>query len=741
MPVSKSPAARRGIGLRSYLLALTLASIVPLGLFAGVLLYLLSDQQQDQIERAVARNAEVLALALDNHVDSSLKRLSVLANETALRGGDLEAFAARAREALKDSPDWRSVLMTAPDGTQVVNTLVPVDKAPSGIGLPYIREALETGKPVVSGLFRGRVSKQRVVGVAVPVRVEGAVQYVLAAGLDLDFFDALLTTRAAAVGAISAVLDRDRRFIARSGGGDSVRDAAAEAPLLEALERAPRGVTRYVTQEGWQALAAWAPVPSSGWTVMVAVPLAVQEGQLLRYLAVLSGIWLFVAVGGTFAATYLARRMASTVETLARDAEGIVEGREPSAPDSAVSEFRLLGAAHERAAARLNELIQRERDDRERAEAENRSKDEFLAMLGHELRNPLGAISNAVRILEAPEADPDAARFSAGVIARQSAQLRRLIDDLLDVNRVISGKIALNREPVDLAEVTRHALNTLSAGGSGGAHAIETDLQPAWTLADAARIEQVVVNLARNAYTHTPEGGRIRVETRAAGAHVEFRIIDSGAGIESDDLAHIFELFYQAPQGLERGKGGLGIGLTLVRRLIELHGGEVSADSAGRNQGAVFSFRLPAARAPVTPAAPVVPERTTDVRRVLLIEDEADSRATLARALELRGHIVEVAVDGPQGLDRARHFAPDVAIVDVGLPGMSGYDVARALREARGADLLLIALTGYGLREDERRAHEAGFDHHMVKPADFERLAGLLDDGPGQDASSVTFAR
>jgi signal transduction histidine kinase/ActR/RegA family two-component response regulator len=715
-----------GIGIRSYLLTLALAALIPLGLLAAILLYLVWTHQQAEVERGAAETARALSAALENHLDSSFKRLAVLSNETALVRGDVQTFAQRCREAVDGSADWHAVLMAAPDGKQLVNTLVgSVAGAPDALGLPYIREAVETGQRVVSGMFIGRISGEPLIGVALPVRRDGELRYVLSAGLNLEFFRELIS-RSGHEGAASALLDQDLAYIARSRGFDQRAGEQPPPALRAALRSEPMGVTRYTTEEGWEALAAWSRVPHAEWTVLVAIPVAARTASLAGYLTVLGGIWLLLTIGGALAATYVARRIAADVRGLAKDAEGLAEGRVASPQRSAITELRALGAAHQRTAQRLDELLVREREHRERAQAENKSKDEFIAMLGHELRNPLGAISNAARVLLMPERNDASVRFAADVIARQSQQLRRLVDDLLDVNRIISGKISLDRKPIDLATTVDHVLATLGTAGRTREHIVTADTRPVWIEADPARVEQVVTNLITNAIAYTPVGGKIHVEVERSGDAAILRVIDTGVGIAPSHLASVFDLFYQAPQELDRARGGLGIGLTLVQRIVELHGGTVRAHSEGVGKGATFTVELPAARAPLLEIVSEQQPRATHGLKILLIEDDADSRETLRQALQLNGHRVEVAQDGPSGLSRIASFKPDVAIVDIGLPGMSGYQVAEAIRSQHGRELMLVALTGYGRREDEQLAKKAGFDRHIVKPADFPRLLGIL---------------
>ena len=363
------------------------------------------------------------------------------------------------------------------------------------------------------------------------------------------------------------------------------------------------------------------------------------------------------------------------------------------------------------------------------AEAANRAKDEFLAMLGHELRNPLGTITNAVTVLDRLTAD-DTTRHLTAMIRRQTGHLSRLVDDLLDVARVTSGKIGLQAHPVDLHEVAGRCLETLAHAGRTHEHRVALQGGPAQVLGDAARLEQIVNNLVDNALKYTPAGGAITVVTEHTGGEAVLRVRDTGRGIKPAVLARVFDLFVQEPQALDRARGGLGLGLTLVKRLAELHGGSVSAWSEGPDRGSEFVVRLPALVQPAgAPAGGAGAGRDAPAPtcRVLIVEDGADARESLKLLLEHAGHVVETAEDGPSGLAKLQAFRPEVALIDIGLPGLDGYALARLARERpETAGVRLVAVTGYGQADDRQRALAAGFDVHVTTPVDPAMLCDLL---------------
>lgn len=360
----------------------------------------------------------------------------------------------------------------------------------------------------------------------------------------------------------------------------------------------------------------------------------------------------------------------------------------------------------------------------------NRAKDEFLAMLAHELRNPLAAISNAIYVLDASEPRSSGWQFAREVIGRQTMHLTRMIDDLLDVGRVVSGKIALETRHMDLNESVQHALASIKAARKAAKHDLVHSGGTVYVNGDRTRIEQIVTNLVGNALTYTPEGGRIEVSVMQEGAEAVLKVRDTGIGMGPDVAPRVFELFFQGSQGVYRSTRGLGIGLTLVQRLVEMHGGTVEAYSGGLGKGAVFTVRLPAAkqRRPA-PGDPAAHRAQTAHRSVVIVEDDPDACQTLRMALEMEGHSVVTAEDGLTGLDKIRTMQPDVGIIDIGLPRLNGYQLAQRLR-SQSDRIFLVALTGYGTQDDHERAKSAGFDAHLTKPADLATLSELIATAP-----------
>jgi PAS domain S-box-containing protein len=363
--------------------------------------------------------------------------------------------------------------------------------------------------------------------------------------------------------------------------------------------------------------------------------------------------------------------------------------------------------------------------------ASNRRKDDFLAMLAHELRNPLAPISTAAHLLKAAPSDPAKVQRSANIIERQVRHMTELVDDLLDVSRVTRGLVELDRRPVEVKAVVAHAIEQVRPLIESRGHQLTTRMASGdvCVLGDRVRLIQAVSNLLTNAAKYTPPNGSLSV-SMAVDENVELRVADNGIGIDAQLLPHVFELFTQGERTPDRAQGGLGLGLALVRSLVELHGGRVHAESAGRGLGAAFTVTLPLLKVEGPGAAALQPAiqlpRSSRALRVLVVDDNQDAAETLGMLLETLGHQVRMVHEPARALEAARQEVFDVFVLDIGLPGMDGYALARQLRAHAGSGAIFIALTGYGSEGDKQRGHDAGFDDYLVKPADLGELARLL---------------
>ncbi len=437
--------------------------------------------------------------------------------------------------------------------------------------------------------------------------------------------------------------------------------------------------------------------------------------------------WLIVlgVVGTLCFAFLLPIALAQRVAVPLADLGGMARALAAGAPAEPLAEPRVheIGEVAEVIAAAAQTVRSREKSLRDA----DRAKDEFVAMLSHELRNPLGALAAAAEVLSKIGLPEGAAAQAGVVVSRQVEHMTRMVEDLLDVSRVTRGKVSLARQPFDFAELVDRTIAEMRTAGRLAGHEVRLDIVPVWVRADEARVAQIVSNLVGNAVKYTPMGGQIVVSLRRDRDTAVLRVRDTGIGMAPELAARVFDLFVQGEQQLDRGPGGLGIGLTLVKHLAELQGGKAFAASAGPGQGSTFTVTLPA----IEPQLEQPADRKQQERRrhrIVLIEDNDDARRSLAEALTLDGHQVHEAADGITGIAALARVNPDVAVVDIGLPGVDGYKVASTLRGAPEHDsMVLIALTGYGQPDSLRRAREAGFDEYVTKPIAPERLVRLMD--------------
>jgi signal transduction histidine kinase len=729
------------VKLRSYLAILMLAGVLPLSLLTAVVGIALVRQQRAAVERGLAETASALAALTDNELETSIRSLETLATSQRLDIGNLPGFYEQARR-VREHHRWTTIGLIDADGTHRLNLALPLGAPlPSLRDRDYFKQVVATGKPYVSNLLTGRTTGTTDIGVAVPVWRAARLKYVLFAGVDPERFGQLLDQQELPPGAVASIVGRDGILITQSRDHAGAVGRALPATYLALIGPAAHGQVRREASGGVRLEAAYRRMASTGWIVDVGLPSDAFSAPVRRI------AWLATLVGGALVlaafalAVIVARWMARDIEALSSSAARIGQGQaalpiarlrvaelEDVRRFMAQADTTLREREQERAA-----LLANEQTARAEAEALNHAKDQFLAMLSHELRNPLGAIAGAVGVLGMITTPDQRAKRSYDVIARQVQHLSRLVDDLLDVARVTTGKVLLERRALNLAEVVEHLVSEWRAAGRLDQHEIAVETQPVWVAADETRMAQVVGNLVGNALKYTPAGGRVAIRVRAETGSAVIDVEDTGIGIPPHLLATVFDVFVQGDRALDRSQGGLGLGLSLVKALAVLHGGTVEVRSGGTGRGARFIVRLPLVPAPsgATDGAPVDGPTPRVGRRVLLVEDNADAREMLRVALTIAGHQVQEAADGPTGLALVITAAPDVAVIDVGLPGMDGYDVARRIRESeRGKTMHLVALTGYGQLADRRQALDAGFDAHLTKPVEPERLLEVIAETP-----------
>jgi signal transduction histidine kinase/CheY-like chemotaxis protein len=723
-------------GIRWHLFQVQLVSIVPIGLFAAAMLYLHWQAQENERERAQMESVRLIAAAVDNALDSTVERLAIFARLWSSTDLSEEAIFGQAKEALKANADWRNIVAFGADGHGVFRTDIPFgDPVPASTHPELIQPVVAERTPVISDVFFAPETGRALVAVAVPVTHGEHVTHVLIASLDLTWYDRLLARPGQPDGAVAGLFDRNFKFVARSLEGDLRRGEDPAPAVADDMRASQEGLQRYINLNSTPVYNAWT-LTRHGWMAGFATPSAAVDNAFWNHLFVFGFVWLAAMSAGAFYAFAKARPIAASLESLEDQAEYFAEGRGISnLPDSRVEEVNRALTALEKASGLLQSAmrdrdrsLETEREARAAAETANAAKDEFLAMLGHELRNPVAAISSAATIVKSRKGTPEQFDFAAGVIERQVTHLKRLIDDLLDVGRVMTGKILLDRCPLDLAASARGVVATLQTAGRLADRQVDIDATPVWVQADHTRIEQILTNVIVNGVSYTSSGGHIQVRVAGEGPDAVVEVSDDGRGIAAEDLGRVFDLFFQGESSVDRSSGGLGIGLTLVHRLATLHGGTVTVTSPGQGQGATFTVRLPAI------AVPQPEEMTADVaagdraQTILVVEDNADARESLSVALTIQGYRVLEATDGASALEIVKGERPPLAVLDIGLPGMDGHELARRIRAEVGRGIVLIALTGYGSERDANRSADAGFDQHLTKPVDLNELMKVLDE-------------
>lgn len=722
---------------------MTVAVLAPVLLATSFAIGKIRDDAREAALRGLRETVRATALTVDRDVHGSLSALKALGNSENLSTRDFGKFYSQAA-ALNQLPDVWTLLFDQ-TGTQLVNTLVPYG-AP--VPPPSARErvtlVISSQKPLVTDLFVGPVSGKMLTTLYVPAAAAGGKSFVVAQAFSVDYWKKAALHGALPPAWIVAVIDRNGKFISRSHKSEEFLGKQARPELVAAAAASPDGLIRHSTLEGVDSYDAFVHSSLTGWTIAVAAPVAVVEQAAANavYLSLLGiGSALLAAIA---AVVLFGRRFITAIDSARSAAAALGRGESPQPTHTPVAELRELNGALVNAGALLQaerssrlaaeaereRLLQNETLARETAQAENHAKDQFLAMLGHELRNPLAAISGAAALLESAGPDKERAERYLDIINRQNKHLTHIVNDLLDVSRLMAGKIELEPHPLNLADCVASCVEALRTTDRAQGYVIDLQITPVWVNADRARIEQIVNNLITNALKFSPPASRIEVCVAAEAGTAVVTVRDPGAGMTPDLLQRVFEPFVQGPAPANRLQSGMGIGLALVRQLVSLHGGQVQAASAGPGQGSTFSFCLPAiAAAPAAQAehlkpAPPVPAR----RRIVYVEDNADARATLGELLRLFDYQVTEVTDGAGTLPAVRAVQPDLVLMDIGLPDMDGYEVARGLRaDPLTCKVPLIALTGYGQSRDKETAALAGFDAHLVKPVDPDELVATIE--------------
>jgi signal transduction histidine kinase len=717
---------------------LVLVTAVPLIIFFAAVLLWHSQNEQKLLGQQALRAAAVAAQSVDHELDSTIAALQVLTNSLALANEEYVRFYEKAKSAggiLRDSV----IVVYDREGHRVLSTAHPYGQAlPSRADMSPLSPPFGTGLPHVSPLFKSDFDGHGAVAVVVPVIVNGSVRNVVVAGIRPSRLSDLLMAGLPPKW-IATLLDQNGRIIAESSNAKDPIGSQANPELWFRMQRlgGNTGTVRGLTKAGESVLLTFERSPLSGWSAVINIPPDAVSGDLHQSLWLVAAAATPVLMFALLLAWWAGRGIARPVSDLEGMAMKMERGEQVKALATGVEQFDHLSGAMEHAAtaihereAKLSAGLQDLRLAHDALRQEQAKKDRFIATLAHELRNPLAPVRTGVQILaESPPAD--LASSTLAMMGRELDHMVRMIEDLLDVSRITGDKLSLRREHAQLQVLIAQAVESAEpqVRARGQNLVLELPEAPVLAYVDPARLSQVITNLLQNAAKFSSSGDSIRISVSADFGVAEIRIADSGVGLAPESLERIFELFYQVRGAHEPMPSGLGIGLSLSRRLVELHGGKLTAHSEGVGRGATFVVRIPrsaGAQAPdlADPGRPAQPWRQ---RRVMVVDDNrvaADANGTLLR---MHGHTVHVAYDGPGALAVAAEHELDVVLLDIGMPGMDGYEVCRALRGMEGLSrTTIVALTGWGSEHDRQQTLEAGFDGHLIKPARWAEIEAVL---------------
>ena len=713
--------------LRRSLLVLAAATIVPVLGFAVLAATLLVRQQNDDLRDVAKTRNRATLTAVDAELRGVISTMQAVTDVRELRNDDLRGFHEYAQGLLRTHTTWQNVLLHDTEGRQLANARLPwgTELLKKPVESRAYNAARQERRTAITDLIHAPLLGNELgVSVRVPVLRGSRVVYVLTAVVKPAAFQALLAQQDMPAQWASGLVDSQGRLIARVPAKPT--GSVASEDYLRHVKEADEGWYRGRTLEGEDTYTAFLKSPLTSWSIGFAIPSDAVVGGPARAARLMGGGIVLSLIATALIGLWLSRRIVEPMHQLAQAATALGAGKPPAAVVSSIDEVKLVSEsllqAGEAITARDRDLHSTEAQLRQQT-AELLQADEnkrrFLAMLGHELRNPLSPLRNGLAILR-KSSDDSVRRDVQAMMDRQIAQMTRLIDDLLDVHRIDRGQLELRREILLIDAVVKSAVETVTPALSAKGQNLDVRGSEAslYVDADFVRLSQVVSNLLSNASKYSPAGATVAIETRHEGDHVVLTVKDTGAGFSQHDAARIFDMFVQLDAGGAKA-GGLGIGLTIAKSIVELHGGAIDAASDGPGHGACFTVRLPLVSGIAQPAdeagvAPVVSAK----RRVLVVDDNVDAANSLAEVLRLEGCEVQACYAGAQALDAAQLFKPEVAFVDLNMPDMSGLQVAAALRAMPwGGQVKIYAVTGMGQVVDLAQTHAAGFDGHLTKPA------------------------
>jgi signal transduction histidine kinase/CheY-like chemotaxis protein len=724
----------RRIGLRALVATLVLSIVAPLGVLSAVSIQRAWRRQLANVDRQNVANARAISVAIDQEVDNTTAALDVFGTLHALDLPDIAAFDSLAGRLIGRRPDWSAIILADLSGRVLAESprtdaYVTRERAAED----WARQVARSKHSVVSPLFEMPGVKGHFVMIGIPVVREGKVTLALGARLNAESFSAVLRQQQTTPSGIVAALDVNRRIVARTKQEDTFVGTPAGDAFNEIAARMAEGSWRTSTRDGVPVYSSFSRSPRTGLTVAVALPREDVDGPIRRILWILVAAWVAILGVGAALGAFLGHIVVRAMSSASHAANALARG-EPVAPiPSRIVEIDDLATGLRQAAVTL------EARNRERDEA-SRLKDEFLMTVSHELRTPLTAIYGWARMLSTGQIRDAQRPRAIEAIERNSAALQQLVNDLLDVSRVVSGKLRLDVEPVAVPDVVSVAIDAIRPAAEAKEISVVTKVGgPDLVVSgDPSRLQQVIWNLLSNAVRFTPTGGRIDIVIERTEEGIATAVRDSGTGISADFLPHVFERFRQGVSGLTRAHGGLGLGLAIVRHLVELHGGTVSVENNTPEPGATFRVVLPARLAAErtaperadTPAALAGGARGAirlDGRSVMVTDDDLNARELLAMILENAGADVRSASSAEDALLMLQTWSPDVFLSDIEMPGEDGYALMKKVgAHAARKRMVAIALTAHARPEDRLRALDAGFQWHLAKPIDPAELVSVI---------------
>jgi signal transduction histidine kinase len=713
--------------IRVYLLILVLGAMLPGALVTGILVWRAFANNRAVTERRLLESARVDASAIDREFAGTIRILEALATSPALDRDDLEAFHEDASRVQATQPGWFSIVLLSPMGEQLVSTRLAWGTPLLQVNEPdSLKRLVDRGEPVV-GVIRPFQpgGAEHLFTVRVPVLREGILKYALSAVVNVETLERVVPRQLAGSEEWTrTILDPEGTIGVRTRGAETYVGTKASEAFRALIRDVNETVSSQKTREDIPVYAATSR-GSYGWTAVVVVTQEALDAPLRASIAgVLIGGGLLMLCG-LAAVLRVSRRLSVDLAAATTAAEAVAQGRPLPEANGHVAETQRLhrslattASLLERRARERDEEIRRADAARTDAEEANQTKDQFLAVLGHELRNPLAPALTALELMKVR--DTGALARERGVLERQIAHMARLVNDLLDVSRLARGKVTLDRRRFELREAVDRAVDMARPLIAQHQHTLQVSVPGSGLMVDGDidRLVQVLSNLLTNAARYTPPGGNIALIASASADRVAIACEDDGPGVPPELAPKLFAPFAQGPRALDRREGGLGLGLALARMFTEMHGGTIQAEQPEPGSGGsrfVVTLPLASPAAAAAPAEPVRAAHAVPPQKILVVDDNADACEMLRSALVHAGHAVAVAGNGSDAIAIAAGFLPDVGVLDIGLPGMNGYELAQRLRTSHSR-IRLIALTGYGQMGDVDAATAAGFDAHCAKP-------------------------